>query len=354
MLYRENGQFKTTYSADQQLMPIAQDRWLMIALVASSFLAVPLLASDYALRALIIPFLILTIAAIGLNILVGYCGQISLGSAGFMGVGAYVAFNLTLRVPQLDFLVVLLLSGGSAALIGIGFGIPSLRIKGLYLAVATLAAQFFLDWVFARIRWFTADSSSGSVSTNPIEMLGWTVERPVDKYLLVLGVVCLLTLAAKNLTRSYIGRAWMATRDMDVAAEVIGVRPLTAKLSAFAVSSFYAGVAGALWGFVHLSSWEPAAFSVSMSLNLLFMIIIGGLGSMVGSFFGAAFLVVLPLLLNQIPGMVGIDLSTAMKSHMESMIFGGLIVLFLAIEPHGLARLWAIGKEKLRIWPFPH
>ena len=354
MLYRENGQFKTSYRADQQLLPIAQDRWFMIALIAASFLVVPFVASDYALRALLIPFLILTIAAIGLNILVGYCGQISLGSAAFMGVGAYVAYNLTVRLPQLNFLVALLLSGGSAALVGSAFGIPSLRIKGLYLAVATLAAQFFLDWAFVRVPWFTVGSTSGSVSTRTIVLLGWTVDRPMDKYLLVLGLLCVLTLGAKNLTRSSIGRAWMATRDMDVAAEVIGVRPVVAKLSAFAVSSFYAGIAGALWGFIHLESWEPAAFGVGMSLDLLFMIIIGGLGSMVGSFFGAAFFVLLPLLLNRIPEMIGIDVSTAMKSHMEAMIFGALIVFFLAVEPHGLARLWAIGKEKLRIWPFPH
>jgi len=354
MLYRENGQFKTSYDADQQLLPIAQDRWFVIALAAASFVLVPLAAGDYALRALIIPFLILTIAAIGLNILVGYCGQISLGSAGFMGVGAYVAYNLTVRVPQLNFLVTLVLSGGAAAFVGMVFGLPSLRIKGLYLAVATLAAQFFLDWAFARLPWFTVGSTSGSVSTSPIVLLDWTIERPVDKYILVLGLLCVLTLAAKNLTRSHIGRAWMAIRDMDVAAEVIGVRPVVAKLSAFAVSSFYAGIAGALWGFVHLESWEPAAFGVGMSLNLLFMIIIGGLGSMVGSYFGAAFFVILPLLLNRVPEMIGIDVSTAMKSHMEAMIFGGLIVFFLAVEPHGLARLWAIGKEKLRIWPFPH
>jgi len=204
------------------------------------------------------------------------------------------------------------------------------------------------------VPWFTVGSTSGSVSTRTIVLLGWTVDRPMDKYLLVLGLLCVLTLGAKNLTRSSIGRAWMATRDMDVAAEVIGVRPVVAKLSAFAVSSFYAGIAGALWGFIHLESWEPAAFGVGMSLDLLFMIIIGGLGSMVGSFFGAAFFVLLPLLLNRIPEMIGIDVSTAMKSHMEAMIFGALIVFFLAVEPHGLARLWAIGKEKLRIWPFPH
>jgi branched-chain amino acid transport system permease protein len=354
MFYRENGQFKTSYAADQQLLPIAQDRWFVLALLVFAFFVMPVIGSDYLFRALIIPFLILTIAAIGLNILVGYCGQISLGSAGFMGVGAYVAYNLATRVPQLNFLIVLLLSGAAAALLGIAFGIPSLRIKGLYLAIATLAAQFFLDWLFGRARWITVDSPSGSVSTNPIVLLGWSVERPVEKYLFVLGLLCLMTLAAKNLSRSHIGRAWMATRDMDVAAEVIGVRPLYAKLSAFAVSSFYAGVAGALWGFVHLGSWEPAAFGVTLSLSLLFMIIIGGLGSMVGSFFGAAFFVLLPMVLNRVPRTLGVDLSTAMQSHVEAMIFGGLIVLFLAIEPLGLARLWAIGKEKLRIWPFPH
>jgi branched-chain amino acid transport system permease protein len=354
MFYRENGQFKTSYDADQQLLPIAQDRWLMGALLVVAFVLVPLFAGDYTFRALLVPFLILTIAAIGLNILVGYCGQISLGSAGFMGVGAYTALNLAVRAPQLDFLVVLVLSGLAAALVGIAFGLPSLRIKGLYLAVATLAAQFFLDWAFGRIRWLTLDAPSGSVSSPPIVLLGWRVERPVDRYLLVAGVLALLTLAAKNLVRSHIGRAWMATRDMDVAAEVIGVRPLVAKLSAFAVGSFYAGVAGALWGFVHLGSWEPAAFSVTLSLSLLFMIIIGGLGSMMGSYFGAAFFVLLPLALNRLPRSVGVDLSTAMQSHVETMIFGGLIVLFLAIEPAGLARLWAIGKQKMRIWPFPH
>jgi branched-chain amino acid transport system permease protein len=229
-----------------------------------------------------------------------------------------------------------------------------LRIKGLYLAVATLAAQFFIDWSFARVKWFTNYSPSGSVSTAPINLFGWSIDRPVDKYFFVLGITVLLTLAAKNLVRSNIGRSWMAIRDMDVAAEVIGIRPMHAKLSAFAVSSFYAGVAGALWGFVHLGAWEPLAFNLNLSFSLLFMIILGGMGSILGSYFGAAFILVLPLLLNQIPTSLGIPMSTAMISHLEAMIFGALIVLFLIAEPHGLARLWQIGKEKLRLWPFPH
>jgi branched-chain amino acid transport system permease protein len=354
VLYRENGQFKTTYAADQQMLPIAQDRWLMAGVIAFAYVVLPLVASDYLFRALIVPFLILAIAAIGLNLLVGYCGQISLGTAAFMAVGAYSAYNLALRVPQLNFIVVLLLAGFVAAAVGVVFGVPSLRIKGLYLAVATLAAQFFTDWTFARVKWFTNYSSSGSVSTAPIDMLGWQVATPVDKYLLVLTLAIVLTVVAKNLTRGHIGRAWMATRDMDVAAEVIGIRPLYAKLTAFAVSSFYAGVAGALWGFVHLGAWEPLAFNVNLSLNLLFMIIIGGMGSLLGAYFGAAFIVLTPILLNLVPGAVGIQMSTALASHLEFMIFGTLIVFFLIAEPHGLARLWAIGKEKLRLWPFPH
>jgi len=354
MFYRENGQFKSNYASDQQMLPILQDRVLMVGLLVFAFGAVPFLASDYLFLSLLIPFLILTLAAIGLNLLVGYCGQISIGHAAFMAVGAYAAYNLALRVPQLSFLVVLVLAGLIAAAVGMLFGIPSLRIKGLYLAVATLAAQFFMDWLFARVKWFTNYSSSGSVSTAQIEMLGWKVDTPAEKYLFLLGVLIVFTLVAKNLVRSHIGREWMAMRDMDVAAEVIGIRPVYAKLTAFAVSAFYCGVAGALWGFVHLGAWEPLAFSLTLSLNLLFMIIIGGMGSLLGSYFGAAFIVALPIILDQIPLWFGIPISTAMASHLAFMIFGVLIVFFLIVEPNGLARLWAIGKEKLRLWPFPH
>ena len=354
MLYRENGQFKSSYASDQQMLPILQDRIFMLGLLAFAFVVVPFVASDYLFLSIVIPFLILTLAAIGLNLLVGYCGQISIGHAAFMAVGAYAAYNLALRIPQLNFLVVLVLAGLIAAVVGMLFGIPSLRIKGLYLAVATLAAQFFMDWLFARVKWFTNYSHSGSVSTSPIEMLGWRIDTPAEKYVFLLALLVVFTVFAKNLVRGHIGREWMAMRDMDVAAEVIGIRPVYAKLTAFAVSSFYCGVAGALWGFVHLGSWEPLAFSLTLSLNLLFMIIIGGMGSLLGSYFGAAFIVVLPILLNQAPAWLGVPISTAMVSHLEFMVFGALIVIFLIAEPLGLARLWAVGKEKLRLWPFPH
>jgi branched-chain amino acid transport system permease protein len=358
MFYRENGQFKTNYRADQQIFPIAQDRWAILALMAFAFVAVPLLGSDYMFRAIFIPFLIMALAALGVNILVGYCGQISLGSGAFMAVGAYAAFNFFVRVPNMPLIPALILGGLCSTAFGILFGLPSLRVKGLYLAVATLAAQFFSDWMFLRIKWFTNDSPSGSVSVSGLQVFGVQIESPVSKYLFCLAVLTVLGLMAKNLVRSAIGREWMAIRDMDVAAAVIGIRPMYAKLSAFAVSSFIIGVAGALWGFVYLGAWEPAAFSVDMSFRLLFMVIIGGMGSIMGSFFGAAFIVLLPIFLNQflpfLGGLFGIDVSTAAASHAELMIFGMLIVWFLIVEPHGLAKLWAVGKQKMRLWPFPH
>jgi branched-chain amino acid transport system permease protein len=319
---------------------------------------VPFIADEYMFRAILIPFLILSLAALGVNILVGYCGQISLGSGAFMAVGAYMAYNTYVRIEGMPVIVALLAGGIFATLVGIVFGIPSLRVKGLYLAVATLAAQFFCDWAFSRIDWFTNNSSSGSVAVSDLQVFGWVIDSPVDKYLFALIFLVVFGLLAKNLVRSAIGREWMAIRDMDVAAAVIGIRPMYAKLSAFAVSSFIIGVAGGLWGFVHLGSWEPAAFSIDRSFQLLFMVIIGGMGSIMGSFFGAAFIVILPIFLNQflpaLGALVGVEISTALVSHVEYMIFGALIVWFLIAEPHGLAKLWSIAKQKLRLWPFPH
>jgi branched-chain amino acid transport system permease protein len=354
MLYRENGQFKTTYRADQQIFPIVQDRAVLAVLLVVAFVAVPLVADEYMLRAILIPFLILSLAALGLNILVGYCGQISLGTGAFMAVGAYAAYNFMVRIEGMQLVAALLLGGLTSTLVGVLFGIPSLRIKGLYLAVATLAAQFFADWAFLRVPYFTNNSSSGSVSVASLSAFGIPIESPASRYVFCLLIVCVFALLAKNLVRGHLGREWMAIRDMDVAAEVIGIRPVYAKLTAFAVSSFIVGVAGALWGFVYLGSWEPAAFSIDRSFQLLFMVIIGGLGSIMGSFFGAAFIVLLPLFLNSVPRWLGIPISVVTTSHLEFMIFGALIVFFLIVEPHGLARLWSTGKEKLRLWPFPH
>ncbi|WP_374326092.1 branched-chain amino acid ABC transporter permease [Azonexus sp.] len=358
MLYREAGQFKTSYAADQQLFPIRQDRIGLILLLAVAFVGVPMFASEYWFSAILIPFLIFSLAALGLNILTGYAGQLSLGTAAFMAVGAYAAYNFQLRVEGIPILVSFICAGLTAAGVGILFGLPSLRIKGFYLAVATLAAQFFIVWCLTKFPWLSNDSSSGVISAQNIEILGYAFDTPRDKYLLVLAIVVLLALAAKNMVRSTTGRAWMAVRDMDVAASVIGIRLMRTKLLAFAVSSFYCGVAGALYAYCYLGSVEPDGFSLDMSFRILFMVIIGGVGSILGSFLGAAFILLLPIFLDiALPffaGLFGLPFSSATVSHIQILVFGALIMFFLIVEPHGLARLWQIAKEKLRLWPFPH
>jgi len=358
MFYREAGQFKTSYVADSQIFPIRQDRIGMVLLLAVAFVAIPLLGSEYWFSAILIPFLVFALAALGLNILTGYAGQLSLGSAAFMAVGAYAAYNFQLRIEGIPILLSFILAGCCAAGVGVLFGLPSLRIKGFYLAVATLAAQFFVVWALTKFSWFSNDSSSGVISTQKIDFFGIDINTPVKKYLFVLGIVCVMAMLAKNLVRSSTGRAWMAVRDMDVAAEVIGIQLMKTKLLAFAVSSFFCGVAGALYAFCYLGSVEPDGFSLDLSFKILFMIIIGGVGSILGAFLGSAFILLLPIFLdNVLPPLASffhLPFTNATVSHIQLMVFGGLIIFFLIVEPHGLARLWQIAKEKLRLWPFPH
>ena len=352
MLYREAGQFKTSYQADNQIFPILQDRMAMLALLVVAIVVVPLAASPYALSAILIPFLIFSLAALGLNILTGYAGQLSLGTAAFMAVGAFASYNFVARIPGIPVLVAFVLGGLSAAAVGIAFGLPSLRIRGFYLAASTLATQFFVIWCLTKIPYLTNYSASGVITAQKIVILGYQFDTPDRKYLLVLGVVAVMALLAKNMVRSNVGRSWMAVRDMDVAAEVIGFRLMRTKLLAFAVSSFYCGVAGALYAFAYLGTVEPEAYNLDLSFRILFMIIIGGVGSILGSFLGAAFIVLLPVLLNIMAH--SLSLPNSVASNLELMVFGALIIFFLIVEPHGLARLWQIGKEKLRLWPFPH
>ena len=327
----------------------------MAVILAIFFLAVPMFASEYWLQAILIPVLIFSLAAIGLNILTGYAGQLSLGSAAFMAVGAFGAYNFMLRIDGMPFIVALILGGLCAALVGVAFGLPSLRIKGFYLAVATLAAQFFIVWALVKFSWFSNYSSSGVISAQEVNILGVAFNTPILKYLLTLSIVVVLALLAKNLVRSATGRRWMAVRDMDVAAEVIGIRPMRAKLSAFAVSSFYCGVAGALYAYTYLGTVEPEGFNLDLSFKILFMIIIGGVGSILGSFLGAAFIVLLPIFLNVFMHTIFAgNLPAGLGSNLELIVFGGLIIFFLIVEPHGLARLWTLAKDKLRLWPFPH
>ncbi len=358
MFYREAGQLKTSYAADMAILPLKEDRSLVIAILALAYLVVPFFLTDFWLSAVAIPFLAYTMAAIGLNILTGYCGQVSLGTGGFLAAGAYSAYKITTAFPDLNLVFVFLAAGLCTALVGIAFGLPSLRIKGFYLAVATLAAQFFIVWLVTRVPWFINDNASGQIQMPGRTMFGYpvtggTVSGPAQ-YLFALTFVAVFTLIAKNLSRTNTGRAWMAIRDMDIAAELIGIRPLYAKLSAFAVSSFYIGIAGAMMFALWLSSVEPtSSFGINQSFLVLFMIIIGGLGTVLGSFLGAGFLVLLPLFLSVVlVDWLGMVPSEA--KHAEILTMGVLIVFFLIAEPHGLAKIWQTAREKARLWPFPH
>ena len=358
MLYRQAGDFKTNYREDIQTFSLKQDRWAYYIMLAIAFLVVPFVINDYWISAVMLPFLIYAIAALGLNILTGYCGQVSLGTGGFMAVGAYGCYKIMTAFPDLNILVVVLLAGLVTAVVGLIFGIPSLRIKGFYLAVATLAAQFFLVWLFNKVPWFYNNSASGQLSSPERSMFGYAITGPnADagvRYLFCLTILFLVAWIARNMTRGRLGRSWMAIRDMDIAAEIIGVNPLKSKLSAFFVSSFFVGIAGALFFSVYLGAVEVGeVFGINQSFLVLFMIIIGGLGSIFGSFAGAAFLVLVPVLLKNI--MVNwLGWPTDIAVHIEFMVVGGLIVLFLIAEPHGLAQLWRLAKDKFLLWPFPH
>jgi branched-chain amino acid transport system permease protein len=358
MLYREAGQYKTSYAADEAVFPILQDRIGIAAILAIAFVAVPLTASSFALSAILIPMLIFALAAMGLNLLTGYTGLLSLGTGGFMGVGAYACYKLTSAFPEINIVLLILLSGLASAAVGTLFGLPSLRIKGFYLAVATLASQFFLSWCFVRVPWLVNYNVSNAIEVPTRRVFGIAITgpnaTPVTRYLVVLAIVTLMTWVASNLVHGRIGRTWMAVRDMDIAAELIGIRLLPTKLLAFAVSSFYCGVAGAMMVFLWLGAAEADSFNITQSFIILFMVIIGGLGSLIGSFFGAAFIWVLPILLRAAPQLFGLTIHPATVEHIQFMVVGALIIIFLIVEPHGLARLWQIGKQKLRVWPFPY
>jgi len=358
MLYREAGQFKTSYAADQAILPLVEDRIGMVATLLVAGAVIPAIGGDFLLNGVMIPFLIFALAAVGLNLLVGYAGLLSLGTGAFMGVGAYACYKLTTLFPDVNIVLVILCSGFFSAAAGVAFGLPSLRIKGFYLVVATLAAQFFFEWAFIRIGWLYNHNASGAIEVPSREMLGIAITGPAatstTRYWVVLAIVMLMTWFASNLVRGRYGRAWMMVRDMDIAAELMGVPMLRTKLLAFAVSSFYCGVAGAMMVFLWYGSAEPSAFSIRVSFQVLFMVIIGGMGSLLGSFFGAAFIWAFPILLRLMPEFLGLKIESQTVDQLAQIAFGALIILFLIVEPHGLARLWSLAKQKLRVWPFPY
>jgi branched-chain amino acid transport system permease protein len=358
MFYREAGQFKTSYAADMAVFPVLQDRIGLGMILVVAFVVLPLFGNDFLINAVMIPFLVFSLAAIGLNILTGYTGLLSLGTGAFMGIGAYACYKLTTLFPSVNILVWVICSGFFSAAVGALFGLPSLRIKGFYLAVATLAAQFFLQWCFIRVPWLYNYNSSGAIEVPQRSLFGIPITgataTATTRYLVVLTVVTVMTWIASNLVRGRIGRTWMAVRDMDIAAELIGIRLLQTKLSAFAVSAFYCGVAGALLVFLWYGGAESEVFDINQSFFVLFMVIIGGLGSLIGSFMGAALIFILPIVLRALPEALGLPLRAATVEHLTFITVGALIIGFLVLEPMGLARLWQVGKQKLRVWPFPY
>lgn len=325
---------------------------LAVSAALIAFVVVPAFGNDYWLNAILIPFLVLSLAGLGLNLVTGYAGQLSLGSAAFMSIGAYATYNLVVRVPALPLAVDLFLGGLITAVAGVLFGLPSLRIKGFYLIVSTLAAQFFVEWIFTRVSWFSNDDTSGVLSAPRLTAFGWKIDTPATRYLLVLGVATVLFALAASLVRSELGRRWMAVRDMDTAARVIGIPIGRTKLLAFALSSFVIGIAGALWAFAYLGTVEPHGFDLNLSFQVLFIIIIGGMGSIGGNFLGAVFIVLLPILLSNAAGALAtVGIEAGQLQNLQKIVFGTLIIVFLIKEPDGLARLVRTARNRLRDWP---
>ncbi|MBZ8117601.1 branched-chain amino acid ABC transporter permease [Roseovarius sp. LXJ103] len=324
-----------------------------LVLMALGFAVIPMLVSSgYWYSSILIPWLCLALAAVGQQIVMGYAGQLALGAAGFMAAGAFACFNLILRVPDIPFFAALGLSGLVAAAFGVLFGLPSLRVRGIYLMVATLASQFFIIWMIDKFGWFKNYDTSGIITAQDIVIFGRTFSSPLEMYLIVLVVTTVLTVLAVNMARGATGRNWMAVRDMDIAAESMGISLLRTKLQAFAISAFYCGVAGALFAFTYLKSMEPVAFDIKLSFDILFMVILGGLGTISGAFIGAAFILLFPVVLNTLGNQLfhGMIDATIISS-IELVVFGVLIILFMIYEPLGMAKLWENLKQKVRSKP---
>ncbi|MEO0760235.1 MAG: branched-chain amino acid ABC transporter permease [Pseudomonadota bacterium] len=320
-----------------------------VALMIIGFAVIPMtVQSDYWYSSILIPWLCLALAAIGQQIVMGYAGQLAVGAAGFMAAGAFGCYNLILRIPDIPFFIALALSGVIAAAFGVLFGLPSLRVRGIYLMVATLASQFFIIWMIDKFGWFKNYDTSGIITAQDIVIFGKPFTTPMEMYLVVVLVVTVLTILALNMARGSIGRNWMAVRDMDIAAESMGISLYKTKLQAFAISAFFCGIAGALFAFTYLKSMEPVAFDIKLSFRILFMVILGGLGTISGCFIGAAFILLFPVMLNSVGNNLfhgAID--ATIISSIELVVFGVLIIVFMIYEPLGMAKLWENTKQRV-------
>ncbi|MFB2553759.1 branched-chain amino acid ABC transporter permease [Ensifer soli] len=332
--------------AGPALVPLAL---AAIGLVVA-FGVVPAVATDYWLSSIIIPTIVMGLAGISLNLLQGYAGLVSLGSAAFMSVGVFSAYNLILRAPFLPLPVVFVLAGLIAAAVGVFFGLPALRIKGFYLAASTLGAQFFFQWLFTNYPWFSNNSQSLTISAPRLEFLGHHLQSPVGRYLLVVTVTALLIGLAFLVVRSRLGREWMAIRDQETAASVLGIRVARRKLEAYAVSSFFLGVTGVLWGFAYLGTADAHTYNLDKSFQILFIVLIGGTATIFGNFLGAAFIVLTPILLDNIVLAANIAYlgDQGAITNLQRVIFGAIIILILIKEPDGLSALIRRGADAVR------
>ena len=355
MIQRECGVLKTSYEADMALYPLPIARWTVAVLAVIFFLLIPLTLHEYYLSVANLVW-IAVIGALGLNILVGYTGQVSIGHGAFMSVGAYTAANLATRLDS-PWPVNLLAGGLMAAAVGAVVGIPSLRIKGLYLAIATLAAQLIIEWTINHVSWISGGVQASIEVPRP-SVFGIVLKSQTQLYFFLMFFLVLAIVAMQNIVRGRIGRAFVAVRDHDTAAEIIGINIFRYKLLAFAISSFYAGVTGVLYTYyLGIANYEQ--FQINVSIDYLAMIIIGGLGSVLGSILGATFVTLLPIVTRWVlEGMGGLLFSTSellnIIPNLRLVIFGGLIVLFLVVEPEGLNRLWGNIRNYFRMWPFSY
>jgi branched-chain amino acid transport system permease protein len=355
MLHRESGVFKTSYAADMALYPLPIARWTILAIIVLFAVILPVSLHEYYLSIINLS-LIAIVGALGLNILVGYTGQISVGHAAFMSVGAYTAANLAVKLG-LPFWIALPAGGLMAALVGAIVGIPSLRIKGLYLAIATLAGQLIIEWIINHTPAISGGAQASIQVPRP-SLWGYELRSQGQLYFFLLFFAALAIVATLNLIRSRIGRAFVAVRDQDIAAEIIGINIYRYKLLSFAISSFYAGVCGVLYTYyLGIANYEQ--FQIGVSIDYLAMIIIGGLGSVLGSILGAVFVTMLPILLRlAMEPLAGLFFSPGeMSSVIAStrlVLFGGLIIFFLVVEPEGLNRLWRNIRNYFRVWPFSY
>jgi branched-chain amino acid transport system permease protein len=355
MFHRESGVFKTNYTADMALYPLPVAKWAVAFFAALFIVVVPLTLGEYYISILNL-VLIAVVGALGLNILVGYTGQISIGHGAFMSVGAYTAANLITRLHA-PFWLALPAGGLMAALIGAVVGIPSLRIKGLYLAIATLAGQLIIEWTINHVPWISGGVQASIEVPRP-SFLGTQLKSQTQLYLFLMAFVVLAIVGTLNLMRSRIGRAFIAIRDQDIAAEIIGIDIFRYKLWAFAISSFYAGVTGVLYTY-YLGVANYEQFQLNVSIDYLAMIIIGGLGSVLGSILGAIFVTLLPIVTRWVLEGAGAlvfsqaDLANIIPN-LRLVMFGGLIIFFLVVEPEGLNRLWRNIRNYFRMWPFSY